>query len=253
MEGGCIGMVNLSNKLREKVKSYKLSKKEVLQITDDTYLIVFEGKSFDFDCGQFCMIDVDSYGLTRKPFTLGKFEGNLAISVKIVGEGTRYIVETKELIDILAPLGNPFIPEETERTKGKSGAVVVASSCFAEGYFIYQKFNVPLYVTSKIPFSESFVERFRNENIEFIVNDSEFLRLMKRINDSEFEWVFVSGSRNMEKIAVKNLYKKIVYISLNEYMGCGIGACKSCAVESKHGIKHVCTDGPVFRGDEVCL
>lgn len=246
-------MGNLSNKLSEKIKSYKLSKKEVFQITDDTYLIVFEGGSFDFDCGQFCMIDVDSYGLTRKPFTLGKFEGNLAISVKIVGDGTRYIVETNELIDILAPLGNPFMPGEPERERESNGVVVVAPSCFAEGYFISQKFNVPLYVTSKTPFSEKFVEKFRDKNMEFIVGDSEFLGLTERLNDSDFDWIFVSGSKNMEKIAVKNLYKKIVYISLNEYMGCGIGACKSCAVESKYGIKHVCTDGPVFRGDEVCL
>ncbi|MFN3327644.1 MAG: dihydroorotate dehydrogenase, partial [Fervidobacterium pennivorans] len=31
------------------------------------------------------------------------------------------------------------------------------------------------------------------------------------------------------------------------------GACKSCAVETNEGIKHICTDGPVFRSDELCV
>ena len=46
-------------------------------------------------------------------------------------------------------------------------------------------------------------------------------------------------------------------ISLEERMGCGIGACMvcSCKVKMKDGFeyKKVCTDGPVFLSDEVIL
>ncbi len=40
-------------------------------------------------------------------------------------------------------------------------------------------------------------------------------------------------------------------VSLEERMACGVGACLGCAVKTKGGVKHVCKDGPVFRGDEV--
>ena len=41
------------------------------------------------------------------------------------------------------------------------------------------------------------------------------------------------------------------YVSLEERMACGVGACLGCAVNTIDGVKHVCKDGPVFRGDQV--
>ncbi|MEG2015993.1 MAG: hypothetical protein RR069_02730 [Oscillospiraceae bacterium] len=45
------------------------------------------------------------------------------------------------------------------------------------------------------------------------------------------------------------------FVSLEERMGCGIGACLVCACKTKHGnsekFTHVCKDGPVFRAEEV--
>jgi len=44
-------------------------------------------------------------------------------------------------------------------------------------------------------------------------------------------------------------------VSLEQRMGCGIGACLVCACRIKKGdewdYKHVCKDGPVFWSDEV--
>ena len=47
-------------------------------------------------------------------------------------------------------------------------------------------------------------------------------------------------------------------ISLEERMGCGIGACLGCNVKIKTAdggwcYKRVCKDGPVFDAKEVCL
>ena len=45
------------------------------------------------------------------------------------------------------------------------------------------------------------------------------------------------------------------YVSLEERMGCGIGACLACACKTKDAsgehYKHVCKDGPVFSSKEV--
>lgn len=50
------------------------------------------------------------------------------------------------------------------------------------------------------------------------------------------------------------------YISLEEHMACGVGACLGCVVKTKevHHHSHVhnariCTDGPVFEADEVLI
>ncbi len=237
----------MGNSLMNKTfDSYLVEKSEMLKITDDTFFIIFkEVDGLVYYPGQFCMISAGEMALTRKPFTLGKY-GNLpSISVKIVGEGSRYIVESTDKIDMLAPLGNAFTPD------GKNGVVLVAPSCFAEGLFISEYFDVPLYVASKTPFNERFMEHFRGYKVSFLVGNEAFLSLLDELNNSSYDWIFVSGSKVMERLAVERLSNKLTYVSLNEYMGCGIGACKSCAVETKEGIKHVCTDGPVFRGDYI--
>ena len=42
-----------------------------------------------------------------------------------------------------------------------------------------------------------------------------------------------------------------LFVSLEERMACGIGACLGCAVKTTTGVRRVCRDGPVFRAEEV--
>jgi len=42
------------------------------------------------------------------------------------------------------------------------------------------------------------------------------------------------------------------YVSLEALMGCGFGACHSCVVKTRSGdYRHVCSDGPVFKLEEI--
>ena len=41
------------------------------------------------------------------------------------------------------------------------------------------------------------------------------------------------------------------YVSLEENMACGFGACLGCAVKTIHGYKRVCKEGPVFPIEEI--
>ena len=36
-------------------------------------------------------------------------------------------------------------------------------------------------------------------------------------------------------------------VSMEEHMGCGIGACLGCVVKTKKGLERVCKEGPVFN------
>ena len=40
-------------------------------------------------------------------------------------------------------------------------------------------------------------------------------------------------------------------LSLEERMGCGIGACMGCTIQTKSGPKRVCYNGPVFSKEDL--
>jgi dihydroorotate dehydrogenase electron transfer subunit len=50
-------------------------------------------------------------------------------------------------------------------------------------------------------------------------------------------------------------FKLPCQVSMEERMGCGIGACLVCACKTKKNgkdeMRHVCKDGPVFSASEV--
>jgi len=41
------------------------------------------------------------------------------------------------------------------------------------------------------------------------------------------------------------------YISMEENMACGLGACLGCVVKTKTGHKRVCKEGPVFKSEDI--
>lgn len=74
----------------------------------------------------------------------------------------------------------------------------------------------------------------------------------------DFDILYSCGPLAMLR-ALEGRYKeRKAYISLEERMGCGIGACFACvchlqAYPSGHSYKKVCSDGPVFPIGEVVL
>ena len=72
--------------------------------------------------------------------------------------------------------------------------------------------------------------------------------------------IFSCGPMPMLK-AIKNYAEEIdipAYISLEERMACGVGACLGCVCKTTHKDHHshvnnarICTDGPVFEAKEV--
>jgi dihydroorotate dehydrogenase electron transfer subunit len=51
------------------------------------------------------------------------------------------------------------------------------------------------------------------------------------------------------KMAVANHIKG--FVSLEENMACGFGACLGCAVQTVKGYQRVCKEGPVFPIEEI--
>lgn len=46
-------------------------------------------------------------------------------------------------------------------------------------------------------------------------------------------------------------YEIPAQVSMEQFMGCGLGACMGCVVKTKQGYKRACHDGPVFEAGEI--
>ena len=81
--------------------------------------------------------------------------------------------------------------------------------------------------------------------------------LLEQIQNNKYDVIYCCGPEPMLK-RVANIAKTnniICQLSIEQRMGCGIGACLVCAcktkAENKEGWKHshVCKDGPIFDGN----
>lgn len=79
-------------------------------------------------------------------------------------------------------------------------------------------------------------------------------------NALEADVIFACGPMPMLRAIKKYAAEKQIkaYISLEEHMACGVGACLGCVVKTREVDHHshvnnarICTDGPVFEAEEV--
>ena len=166
---------------------------------------------------------------------------------QVKGKGTEKLSERKvgDDLNILGPLGNGVFSIKPYKRVAIVGG----------GIGIY-----PLYELAK-NLKESEVNiylGFRNKDLVTLEDEfSEIAKIVVKKNLIEFMRV---GPLPMLK-AIQEFAKKegiVAEISLEERMGCGIGACVGCAVltqdsEGNQKYKYVCQHGPVFNSKDVII
>jgi len=218
------------------VKEYKnttIHIKDTFPLTDDTYIMTIR-EEIEFSPGQFLMIETP-YRSTRKPFILGFFGEDIAISVHVKGEGTSWIVRQRAL-KAHFPLGRAFMPPPGR------GITIVSPASFTFGCVMFRIFASDVLVGTRKPLKTP---------VPFpsALGDEDFKKAIEDIKGG-YDYYVVNGSRGMERFVYSEIGEN-VWVSMEEYMACGIGACKGCAIKTAGGIRHVCIDGPLFRGDEI--
>ncbi len=225
--------------------------------------------------GQFvnikCQEGLDA--LLRRPISiceLDKTAKTVTIVFQVKGKGTKFLAEKKpgDVLDMIAPLGWGVF-DLAQRNKK---VAIVGGGI---GVFPLYELAKQLKGTSA---STTAILGFRNK--ELVVMESEFQGvsdnllvatddgsygikgfttdlLEKEIRENGVEQIFACGPLPMLKriAAIADRYDVSCQISLEERMGCGIGACLVCACKTKHGDEwehsHVCYNGPVFDSKEV--
>jgi dihydroorotate dehydrogenase electron transfer subunit len=190
----------------------------------------------------------------------------LSMLFAVVGRGTQWLSQRQkdETLDLLGPLGNGFSIEPVSKKLlliaggiGVAPLVFLAQKSISEGrsvkLLLGARTNDGLYPQKHLPSGietilttedgtvgkEGMVSKFFREYVEWAdqIYACGPIAMYKAIADQRQQW------RN----------KKPVQVSLEVRMGCGIGACFSCGIKTKNGMKRVCLDGPVFNLDDVIL
>ena len=222
--------------------------------------------------GQFIsMYTNDGTKLLPRPISIceiDKEEGALRVVYRVTGEntGTKQFSEAKagDVIPVIGPLGNGFPLEKAEGKKA-----------FLMGGGI----GVPpiLELSKQLNCEKQIVMGYRDANTflkeQFDANGSVYIstedgsvgtkgNVMDAIRENGLtaDIIYACGPTPMLR-AIKNYAEENgieCYISLEERMACGIGACRACVCKSKEKDHHtnvnnkrICKDGPVFLSTEV--
>ncbi|WP_047984944.1 dihydroorotate dehydrogenase electron transfer subunit [Ornithinibacillus californiensis] len=216
--------------------------------------------------GQFLHIQVGNYTL-RRPVSIAdcnRETGTVTILFRVSGKGTNELAtyDSGKMLDVLGPIGNGYpINLESPSTVLLVGGGIGIPPLYYLGKTLKEK---GINVLSVLGY----------QGKEHVFLEQEFLELGKSIivtNDGTYgEKGFVTdfldriglydcyyscGPIPMLKAVSAKLKDKQGYISLEERMGCGVGACFACVIPTKEGTgyKKICKDGPVFKAEEVLL
>ncbi|MYL46585.1 NAD-dependent dihydroorotate dehydrogenase B electron transfer subunit [Virgibacillus halodenitrificans] len=215
--------------------------------------------------GQFLHILVEGHSL-RRPLSIAsinKVAETITVLFKIDGPGTKKLSEYKNgmYLDVLGPNGNGFQIEEHDNTILLIGGGIGVPPMYFLGKHLVEQGKKVISILGFQSAGHVFYEdEFEALGRTIIVtNDGSYgekgfvtdaLRLVE-----DFDCYYTCGPLPMLKAVTAKLNDCSGYISLEERMGCGVGACFACVIPTNDhfGYKKICKDGPVFHSKEVSL
>ncbi|MBE6905373.1 MAG: dihydroorotate dehydrogenase electron transfer subunit [Ruminococcaceae bacterium] len=218
--------------------------------------------------GQFVHIRVDGFSL-RRPISICETDpsaGTIRIVFEARGAGTEKLAQTGEngTMDLLGPLGNGFtLPEPGQKLIVAGGGIGVP----------------PMLETARrFGGNTTAIIGFRSRDAAILEDDFKRLGcdtrlatddgsagyhgfvtglLEQRLAEGGADLICACGPMPMLRgvVAIAQAHGIPTQVSLEERMGCGVGACLVCACKTvrdgREVFSHVCKDGPVFDGKDV--
>lgn len=217
--------------------------------------------------GQFIHIKVDGFML-RRPISIcyiDKQNGTITVAIDTVGEGTKKLSEltNKNTIDIIAPIGNGFTLMENKKALIVGGGIGVAPLLPIADWYKQNSYTILGFRNYQ---NIILVDNFKNTltNMTVTTDDGSLGikgNVLKSVDNiikqGDIDIVYSCGPYAMMREVALICHKQNVpcEVSLEEKMGCGIGACLVCACNAKingqQKVVHICKDGPVFSSMEV--
>lgn len=210
--------------------------------------------------------------LLRRPISIhdaDKDMGTVTILFKIIGKGTKIIAEKTagDKLDVMGPLGNGYnFPDKgaalfigvgiglapllfAVRQAQQKGLEVIFSPGTGSAKKMLPYADFEQFASKVLPFSKDGsigTQAFADTMIETI------------LESTQLDYICTCGPEGMMKQVAKTAAQHGIpcQVSIEERMGCGVGACMTCVCATKKadgsiGHSRVCHDGPVFDGKEV--
>lgn len=245
-----------------------------IEIAPDIYKLTLSGDMVDTMIpGQFVHIQVPREDLLlRRPISIATIDCAMkcyTILIRADGEGTRSICDAHagSLLDVLGPLGNgfthDFLPNDAKVLLIGGGIGVPPLLGLAKEL---QKQHVEIHTILGFRTKTAVIceEEFNVYGKTSVSTDDGSHGILGTVStnydllykDTAFDAIYACGPKGLNRMVnLRFADHPHAYISLEERMGCGIGACAACVCQkqnSKDNIK-ICQHGPVFKTGEVIV
>ncbi len=245
----------------------------VEQLDATTFRHVYAAPAIARDAqpGQFLHVRVTqaTAPLLRRPISIlwSDFHEHVEILFKVVRQGTALLAEKRvgERVDLVGPLGTPFPYDFSRDAVCVAGGYGIAPLCFlARANVSEHNRRILLYgarTASAIVLRPEWRQAF--DEVAIATEDgslgkkglvTDLLRDLLVARRSLA--VYACGPTPM-LAAVARCVANFAepgtpcYVSLENRMGCGVGACLGCVVPTRHGMATTCKQGPVFPAQEI--
>ncbi len=252
------------------MKDYLLKVTSSRKLTDTVFELTLKSdeKFEKIKSGQFLHLEVPSL-LLRRPFCIYKFtDYTVTVVVAKVGKGTEILSRIKvgDKLKAILPIGNGFTLEEKHKNVvligggvGNAPLLSVTAEYPNKNFTAFCGFSTKANVMFESDFSSV-------TDLTVCTDDGSYgyagfctSKLEEYLKTSTPDVILTCGpTAMMKKVAKISLsYGVKAYMSCENRMGCGVGACLvcTCAVKRGDAIKNVraCVDGPVFDLEEILL
>ena len=220
--------------------------------------------------GQFiCLYTKDASALLPRPISICEVnieKQALRIVYRVAGKGTAEFAtyQAGDSVEILGTLGNGF---PVEKAKGKKVFLMGGGIGIPPMLQLAKEMDATKQIVVGYRDSQTFLRQdLEKYGQVYIATEDGSVgtkgNVMNAISENgiDADVIFACGPMPMLRAIKKYSQEKGIdaYISLEEHMACGVGACLGCVVKTKeidhHSHVHnarICTDGPVFEAREV--
>lgn len=245
---------------------------EQKKIASDVYSLWLQTEQIAKEArpGQFVSVySKDDSRMLPRPISICEIDresGCLRLVYRVVGQGTEEFshLSAGEKLEILGPLGNGLAPVEGKKKAFLMGGgigippmVQLAKELDCEVQVI-AGYRDELFLTEELKANGALYIATEDGSAGTKGNVMDAIRE----NGLTADIIYACGPKPMLRAikAYAEEHQIMCYISMEERMACGIGACLACVCQSKEVDEHthvhnkrICKDGPVFLSTEVEL
>jgi dihydroorotate dehydrogenase electron transfer subunit len=251
----------------KRIESLNITEKKWL--SKDFFIIELSAKSKipDLKPGQFVQVKVEGSPETflRRPLSIHDVnfgKNTFKLLIQIAGKGTETLSKLKkgDTLNLIYPLGNSFtLPHRDQSVLLIGGGCGVAPLLFLGKHLKSNGYQPDILLGFRN--TERIIEFTEYEEIGKVFLTTEdgsqgekgFVTRHTVLSSKKYDRIYCCGPDAMMKAIAKYCKKNgiICEVSLEHLMGCGIGACLCCIVDTINGNLCTCIDGPVFNVNDL--